>query len=381
MSQWCVRLESDLHPVTDHLFQYLVARLISGFAVGLGTGIMTTYYSELALPTRRGLLGGLHGLGIELGALVCGWIALGCYYSSNSSFAWRFPVSLICLLALVLLIVSFFLPETPRWLIRHGRADEALHVLEALHHTPNDPNIGHREFQQIEMQLREEQVQFQTYGKWQLFTDRHYLTRLFRACGLVLFIQSNGILLIYNYSSIIYSTLGLGPSQALALLAGWISWTAVCIYTGNMLSDKFSRKKVIMAGFVGCCTFLSIYMAALSQYLETGATKWAAVSVVFIFLDVIPFGACLANNCFTVPTELFPNHLRTWAACIAISCTYLIQVLWLNVGPLALTNVSWKFYSVFIACGFCGIFYVFFFIPNVSLHLAFAPLTAGSSEN
>lgn len=77
------------------------------------------------------------------------------------------------------------------------------------------------------------------------------------------------------------------------------------------------------------------------------------------------YGACLGTNQFTVPTELFPNHLRAFASGVAISCIYLIQVLWLNVGPLALQRVSWRFYCTFISLGFCGIFFVYFFVPEV----------------
>lgn len=70
--------------------------------------MMATYYSEISLPQKRGLLGGLHGLMIEVGAFSSAWIALGCYYSSNTNFAWRFPISLFCLLAIALAIVTFF---------------------------------------------------------------------------------------------------------------------------------------------------------------------------------------------------------------------------------------------------------------------------------
>lgn len=85
-----------------------MSRLLAGFAVGEGTGVMTTYYSEISVPKKRGLLGGLHGLMIEVGAFTNAWIALGCFYASNTNFAWRFPIALVCLLALALLVVAFF---------------------------------------------------------------------------------------------------------------------------------------------------------------------------------------------------------------------------------------------------------------------------------
>jgi hypothetical protein len=43
-----------------------------------------------------------------------------------------------------------------------------------------------------------------------------------------------------------------------------------------------------------------------------------------------------------------------------------MQVIWLNVAPIAIQNIQWKFYLVFVILGFCGAIHVYFFIPEVS---------------
>lgn len=182
---------------------------------------MTTYYSEISLPKRRGLLGGLHGLMIEVGACVSAWIGLGTFYSRNSSFAWRFPISLICLLAIALFAVTWFrmsyssfplsqnitlsrplltviVPETPRWLLRNERSEEALQVLKQLHQNSDIPNMASREFEHIQLQSVADREALAIHGKWQLFTLPSYRTRLIIAFSLVYLIQSCGILLIYS---------------------------------------------------------------------------------------------------------------------------------------------------------------------------------------
>lgn len=81
------------------------------------------------------------------------------------------------------------------------------------------------------------------------------------------------------------------------------------------------------------------------------------------------FGLFLTNHQFTVATEIFPNHLRGVASSIAISGLYLIQTMWLNVAPLALTNIKWRYYLVFVVMGLAGCALVYFFLPEVCRYL------------
>lgn len=89
-------------------------------------------------------------------------------------------------------------PETPRWLIRHGRHEQALKVLQDLHSDAAGSHIAEREFEQIQIQTKADNAEPSRASRLELFRDRSYLKRLGIAIGLVCFAQSNGILLIYS---------------------------------------------------------------------------------------------------------------------------------------------------------------------------------------
>lgn len=95
-------------------------------------------------PEHRGLIGGLSGYMIGIGGFLgthssaqtlfsfsntadtANWIGFACAHASNGAFQWRFPLALQIPPGVILLIgLIFFLPESPRWLIRNGRDEEA----------------------------------------------------------------------------------------------------------------------------------------------------------------------------------------------------------------------------------------------------------------
>ncbi|KAH7000570.1 general substrate transporter [Ilyonectria destructans] len=345
---------------------YLVSRLLSGFATGQTTAAMMPYYSEISLPNNRGQHSGLHALMIEGGAGVASWIGVGCYYSNIGTFGWRFPISLSVLNALVLFIVTFYLPESPRWLIRKGRMEEAYRILTDLHkpRTPEEQGIADREFQQVKMQSELDNAEVLKHGQWQLFTDPGYRKRFFIGFGLVAFVQSCGILVIFNYGVLLLTRLGLNGAESLIALAGWITFTAVCILAGNLTVDWTGRRPSLIVGFIFQSISLAIFTACLKYYLETQEKRYAVASVTFIFVTAIPFGACLDNNQFTVIAEIFPNHMRSLACSVCVSALYLMQTLWLNLAPTAINDIEWKFYLVFVVLSACGAVYVYFLIPE-----------------
>ena len=123
----------SITPFKGHwaLGQFVIGRVVSGLGNGMNTSTIPIWQSEMSKAANRGFLVNLEGSAIALGTFIAYWLDFGMSYIP-SSVQWRFPIAFQIVFAVLLLFGAFNLPESPRWLIAHDRADEAKQVLHAL---------------------------------------------------------------------------------------------------------------------------------------------------------------------------------------------------------------------------------------------------------
>ena len=134
----------------------VVGRIVSGISVGIASAIVPLYQSEITEPRIRGRLVSLQQWSITWGILLQYFVQFGCSYI-NGTASFRIPWGLQMIPAIILSVGMLLFPESPRWLIDHGRDEEALEILADLH-GKGDPN---NELVQLEMTEIKEQVDFE----------------------------------------------------------------------------------------------------------------------------------------------------------------------------------------------------------------------------
>lgn len=92
----------------------IVGRLVAGIALGILSPAIPVYVSELARPEERARLVGIFGLVMATGFCIANWIGYACSFA-NGPWVWRLELAMQIPLAVVLLFLTFFLPESPRW--------------------------------------------------------------------------------------------------------------------------------------------------------------------------------------------------------------------------------------------------------------------------
>ncbi|KAH0837150.1 hypothetical protein AYO21_04611 [Fonsecaea monophora] len=348
---------------------YLVARVITGLAAGNTLAAMPTYYAEVSPPHSRGMMTGAHGSFVNAGYFLAGWIGFGCFHAPSTTFSWRFPNAVLCLLGLVLITGTFFIPESPRWLLQRGRRDEAFKTLCKLHHDPNDTeeHFARRELALIERQQAVDAAVLAEDGKWQLFTAKTYRKRLILGFLVMAGGQNNGTLVINNYTVLLYRSLGLNAEISLMLSAIYNTLAAIANFVGAYYSDKMGRRKALLVGFTLNMSMFIIATGLIGKYSYTPSQGLAAAAVVFLYLYVIAYGGLIDINQFTAVTEIFPSHLRSQATSYAVSAIFLMDVLWLELSPTAQATIGWKYYLVFVCLGIAHTVHIYFFLPDVRL--------------
>jgi MFS family permease len=136
--------------------QFIVGRLILGVGVGALSATVPVWQSECSSTANRGKHVVLDGCFISLGYLLEAWINLGFFeIKDNAPLQWRIPLAIPCVISMMLMATTFYFPESPRWLVRKGRTDEARASLSAFKQLElNDPEVS-AELAGIEFALEE----------------------------------------------------------------------------------------------------------------------------------------------------------------------------------------------------------------------------------
>lgn len=222
----------------------IVFRIVQGCGLGSLATLVPIYLSETSTARKRGMLTGLHGFFLVSGYNIAAWVGVGCFFAKNLTFGWRAPIAFTALPPLVLLFGTFFVPESPRWLIMKDRPDEAWTILSRLHKSAGgDDDPGARaEFHQMREQIVFENAN--PSGYWAILTTRKYLKRAFLACFIQFAAQSSGGLTISSYSVIIYTNLGLTGVLPLLMYAIYTLIGALGNLGSLLTIDKTGRRPV-----------------------------------------------------------------------------------------------------------------------------------------
>lgn len=111
--------------------QIMVARYITGVGTGIETSTVPMYQSELCDADKRGRLVSSEPLFVGVGIIVAYFFDYGMSFVGGP-IAWRLPIACQIIFALVVIVLVFGLPESPRWLYSHDRPQEALEVMCAV---------------------------------------------------------------------------------------------------------------------------------------------------------------------------------------------------------------------------------------------------------
>ncbi|TVY36539.1 High-affinity glucose transporter [Lachnellula subtilissima] len=346
---------------------FLVSRAVAGLAAGHTMAAMPTYFTEVAPPHSRGLITGAHAMFINVGYCLAGWIGFGCYFTPKSEFAWRFPFAVIIIWGACLLAGSFYVPESPRFLVQHDNHQKALDILVRLHHDPSDPSdtFAHQELQMIEERCRVEKDIISTDGRWRLFTQKANRKRLILACMVMVGGQNIGPLVINNYNFLLYSSLGLGATKSLLLSAVYNTVGLVMALVGGLISDRLGRRKAMVTGYMLVTCVFATLTGMIAKYNISPSKGWAAAATTMIYVYVTCYNSFIDLNQFTIATEIFPTHIRNQASAVAISGLFLSDILWLNLLPTATATIGWKYYLVFVCLAVVHTIYLIFCLPEV----------------
>ncbi|KKP06196.1 hypothetical protein THAR02_01709 [Trichoderma harzianum] len=355
---------------------FLAGRFIVGWAIGILYTAIPVYQSEMSTPATRGFMVSMHGIMIAIGYLLSSWIGFGVYFitanGSDSSFPWRFPISFQTVPAILLLVGSPRLPFSPRWLVQKGRYEEAKEVLRSLHtlKDSDDHTISNREFDQIRQQT-EADLAVKEHTTWyELVRTPGNRKRALIAVFLFWGNQMTGNLVIANYGTIIFASLGMTGYMPLLLLALWI----VVSVGGNTICalflDRFGRRNFMLVGIAGM--FVALLGECITQAVSVNDDPNSNIpgkraAAFFLFLWIAFYSSCQDGTQYVYLAEIYPNYLRGQGTAFGIFNLFIASIVVLVAAPTAFSTIGWRFFIVFIVPTFFYFWIVYFMFPETRL--------------
>ncbi|HUY11933.1 MAG TPA: sugar porter family MFS transporter [Candidatus Dormibacteraeota bacterium] len=333
----------------------LVARLIVGLAIGLSSVIAPLYISEVAPASSRGALVSLYQFAITIGILAAFLVD----YALSQGGAWREMLGLALIPSLVLIFGMLIMPESPRYLLRIGRAREAADELVRIHGSAQ----AQVEEDSIRTALRE------STGGLRVFSEPAIRTALFIGIGLAVLQQITGINTVIYYGPRIFQMAGVSANSA-AIFATALVGAVNCGMTivAILFVDRVGRKPLLYCGVAGMFLALATLAVAFAQ-AHLGATL-GNIAMGAMMIYVGSFAYSLGPILWLLISEIFPLRARAlgmslctlgnWVANFLVSQFFLTMIEGLG-RPLT--------FGIYAALCLVTILFVARFVPETKREL------------
>lgn len=345
--------------VPRNITEFIIFRIIGGVGVGAASMTSPMYIAEISPARIRGRMVSVNQFAIVAGIMLIYFVN---YFIAgqgdeawNVQYGWRWMFGSEALPALLLLILLFPVPESPRWLTKQQRNDDALSVLARV--------CG---IEQAKKQLAviREAIAAESGSLGLLFKPG---MRIVLAIGVMLAVlqQVTGINVILYYAPVIFKKLGSATDvaflQTVVIGAVNVTFTIVAIWT----VDRLGRKPLMIIGAFGMG--LCLWAFGLAAYFEkTGA--WA---LVFVLGYIASFALSLGPVVWVVLSEIFPTRIRGRAMALATVCLWTANFVVSQTFPIMNENsfLVDKFHHGFpfwVYGTLCGvtILFVWLFVPE-----------------
>ncbi|PZR32862.1 MAG: MFS transporter, partial [Azospira oryzae] len=227
-----------------HLF--ILFRFLGGIGVGASSVVGPMYISEIAPAQRRGRLVALFQFNVVSGILIA--FLSNYFFFGIGEDAWRWMLGVQAIPSLIYFIMVFFVPESPRWLVKQKRSKEAEEILNQIGE-PSPSSALNR----IEESLKKEAGTKEA----KLFT-KAYRQPIFYAVALAVFNQMAGINAIMYYAPRIFEMTGLAKDTALLQAVSIGATNMIFTLLAISVIDKFGRRTLLLVGSVGMTVFLGL---------------------------------------------------------------------------------------------------------------------------
>ena len=345
--------------IPRNLAEFVIFRIIGGIGVGAASIASPMYIAEISPARIRGRLVSVNQFAIVSGMLLVYFVN---YFISqfgdetwNVNFGWRWMMGSEAIPSVLLLVMMFLVPESPRWLTKQNHEEEAFGILA---------KVDGQKHAQTEMAAIKDAISHESESVAQLF---HPGLRIVLVIGVVLAVlqQVTGINVFLYYGPEIFKKLGTSMDAALlqtvVIGAVNLAFTIIAIWT----VDKLGRKPLMIIGAAGMG--IALFAMGLSAFYQ----KTELWFLVFILGYMASFALSVGPVTWVILSEIFPTKIRGRAMAVAAIFLWVANYFVSQTFPMMNDN-AWlieKFNRAFpfwVYGGLCVVLVIFvlLFVPE-----------------
>ncbi|MBF7073880.1 sugar porter family MFS transporter [Glaciecola sp. MH2013] len=354
--------------------EFVIYRIIGGFAVGAASVMAPAYISEIAPARIRGRLISIQQIAIIAGlnaAFISNYLLADKAGLSTEAFwlgyeAWRWMFWVELAPAALFFVVLFFIPESPRFLVMNRQSEKAAAVLSKLYGSEAQAPM----MKEIQDSLDRQDSKPQLSDLYDAVKSR-VRPIVWVGIGLATFQQLVGINVVFYYGAVLWQAVGFSESDALLIniISASVS-IAACLITFKVI-DKVGRKPLLTIGSIGMAVslgamvvaFLNSDFDASSNSLDMGELGTVALIAAnaYVFFFNLSWGPVM----WVMLGEMFPNQIRgsglavaglaQWGSNFAITLSFPVMLAGIGLAG------AYGFYTV---CAVISIFFIIRFVQE-----------------
>lgn len=337
---------SALYCMLSSDFQHLIyARIVGGIGIGVVSIISPMYISELAVPQYRGRLVSLYQLAVTigfLGAYIVNYLllqyALGDARNLQADWlrtifhleVWRAMLGISGLPAVFFFLITFLIPESPRWLVMKRQLEKAESVFQRIY--------GSESAAKVELGKIQDANSAEKKSDWKLLAQPGVRKAVWIGAAIAILGQFMGVNAVLYYGPTIFESSGIsgGDSLFYQVIVGLVNVLTTILAV--FIIDKIGRKKLVYLGVSGMIVFLLL----IGMYFFWG--KVLGLPSLFMLCCFLAYVFCCAISISAVIwvllSEMYPNSIRGLAMSIAGLSLWLGTYLIGQLTPWLLDNLS-----------------------------------------
>ena len=347
----------------NHFTPFIIFRLLGGLGIGLASAISPMYIAEISPASMRGRLVSVNQLTIVFGILSAqiinyliaekipeGYSDAMIQQSWNGQTGWRWMFWAGTAPAVLFFVLSFFIPESPRFLVKSKESRSAALILERI----GGFLYAKQELKNISENLDSDHTKID----WKALSSTKIRPVLILGIVLAIFQQWCGINVIFNYAEEVFTSAGYSVGDMLFNIVITGTVNLVFTFLAMRMVDSWGRRKLMLLGSIGLAF---IYFSLGSSYYFQ--LKGIAI-LILVLVAIATYAMTLAPITWVVLSEIFPNSIRGTA--MAISTTALWIACFILTYTFPILNKLLKASGTFWLYGFICLFGFLFILRELT---------------